>query len=131
MVLNPHNGPGASSSPDENYAREIPKLNSRPNVCTVGYVRIDYCKRDLEQVNKDLAKYSGWSTDSVGTTSLGVHGIFFDETPNHYSPKVATYLDSISATVKGLPGILEPRLVSGVMGRRLAFPAKDNLLAGY
>lgn len=114
--MNPHNGPGGApfSLPDEHYAREIPKLNARPNVCTVGYVRIDYCKRNKDEVFQDVATYAGWSrANDPGTgVTLGLHGIFFDETPNLYSKNVASYLDSANAQVKRSEGILGDRLVS-------------------
>ncbi|KAG9234923.1 Spherulation-specific family 4 [Amylocarpus encephaloides] len=110
IILNPHNGPGAGSMPDDHYSREIPKLNCQPNVCTVGYVRVDYCRRDMREVCQQIATYAGWSKD-FPRSGLGVHGIFFDETPNLYSDNVASYLDSVSQMVKDQPGILGDRLV--------------------
>jgi hypothetical protein len=104
VILNPHNGPGSSEFPDAKYAMEIPKLNTWPNVITVGYVRIDYCKRDLAGVFRDVTKYSG-SAD-------GVQGIFLDETPNLYTVSVASYLDGVDRFVKDTVGILGSRLVS-------------------
>jgi hypothetical protein len=77
----------------------------------VGYVRINYCKRDLGEVCKDVARYSGWSED-CSKPGLAVHGIFFDETPNHYSPNVAEFLDSVTQYVKDMSGILGDRVVS-------------------
>ena len=56
-------------------------------------------------------KYAGWSKDQI-TTGWGVHGIFFDETPNLYSDKAASYLNTVSQTVKATPGILGDRMVS-------------------
>ncbi|EPE31768.1 cell surface spherulin 4-like protein [Glarea lozoyensis ATCC 20868] len=115
IIVNPNSGPGGASFslPDEHYAREIPKLNARPNVCTVGYVRVDYCKRSLGEVFQEVATYAGWSrsTDRETGVTLGLHGIFFDETPNLYSRNVASYLDSVSARVKASEGILGHRLV--------------------
>jgi hypothetical protein len=104
VILNPHNGPGSSEFPDVKYAIEIPKLNAWPNVITVGYVRIDYCKRDLAEVFRDVTKYSGWAD--------GVQGIFLDETPNLYTASVASYLDGVDRFVKNTVGILGSRLVS-------------------
>lgn len=109
--MNPHNGPGAPPSPDADYSREIPRLNAFPNVCTIGYVRINYCKRHLTEVCKDVAKYAGWSKD-YAASGLGVHGIFFDETPNHFTAKAASYLNTVSQNVKDATGILGDRLVS-------------------
>ncbi|KAF7509257.1 hypothetical protein GJ744_008151 [Endocarpon pusillum] len=110
IILNPHDGPGSSPLPDEDYGREIRRLTARPNVRTVGYVRINYCKRDVTTVYEEIVKYAGWSKDHH-TTGWGVHGIFFDETPNLYSDKAASYLDIASQTVKATPGILGDRMV--------------------
>jgi len=110
IILNPHNGPGSSPLPDANYALEIPRLNSRANVRTVGYVRVNYCKKDLTEVCQEVARYGGWSKDYAGS-GLAVQGIFFDETPNQYSADVAAYLDTISRQVKDTFGILGDRMV--------------------
>lgn len=65
----------------------------------------------MTTVYEEIMKYAGWSNDHA-TTGWGVHGIFFDETPNLYSDKAAWYLDSASQTVKATPGILGDRMVS-------------------
>jgi Spherulation-specific family 4 len=70
----------------------------------VGYIRIDYCKRDLAEVFQDVTKYSSWAD--------GVQGIFLDETPNLYTASVASYLDGVDRFVKDTVGILGSRLVS-------------------
>lgn len=109
VILNPHNGPGAADFPDTNYAREIPRLNAYANVCKVGYVRINYCKRAMAEVCRDIGTYAGWAGDDA-RSGLAVQGIFFDETPNLYSASVATYLNTIDQVVKETLGI--ERLVS-------------------
>jgi spherulation-specific family 4 protein len=109
VIINPHNGPGESTLPDANYFREIQKLNAKSNVCTIGYVRVNYCRRNLEEVWQDVAKYGGWVTTSA--SSLGVHGIFIDETPNLYDVEQAEYLDKLSRHVKDTEGILGDRTV--------------------
>jgi hypothetical protein len=110
VILNPHNGPGESTFPDENYFREIQKLNAKANVYTIGYVRVNYCRRILEDVCQDVAKYGGWVTSSA-SSGLGVHGIFIDETPNLYDVTQAEYLDKLSQYVKDTEGILGDRTV--------------------
>jgi hypothetical protein len=65
----------------------------------------------MATVYEEIVKYAGWSNDHT-TTGWGLHGIFFDETPNLYSDKAASYLDSVSQTVKATPGILGDRMVS-------------------
>lgn len=115
VIINPHNGPGASSQPDVAYSREIGQLNSLPNVRLVGYVRINYCERDLAEVHEDVNKYAGWSaltSSHSAETSLAVHGIFFDETPNLYTEERANYLDDVTSLVKNSSGILGDRVVS-------------------
>ncbi|KAE8440742.1 hypothetical protein EG329_006621 [Mollisiaceae sp. DMI_Dod_QoI] len=109
IILNPHNGPGAASLPDESYSQEIPKLNSQPNVTTIGYIPVDYCKRNLIEVFRDVAKYAGWAKDKA-KTGLGVKGIFLDETPNVYSASKASYLDTVSEYIKASAGISGERL---------------------
>lgn len=125
VILNLHDGPGAADRPDTNYAREIPKLNACANVCTVGYVRINYCKRAMAEVCRDIGTYAGWAED-YARSGLAVHGIFFDETPNLYSATVATYLNTIDQTVKEMFGILTERLVSNfhspIKTETLCFP---------
>lgn len=111
IIINPHNGPGASSFPDEDYSREVPKLNVHSNVITVGYVHIDYCKRNLTEVFRDLAKYAGWAKHPT-QSNLGLQGIFVDETPNLYSSSKASYLDAVSQYIKSSAGISGKRLVS-------------------
>ena len=111
VILNPHNGPGESMLPDENYSREILKLNAMANVCTVGYVRVNYCQRDLAEVCRDVTKYGGWS-NQPDISGLAVHGIFVDETPNLYDAEKAKYLDTLSKCVKDTAGILGKRVVS-------------------
>lgn len=111
MILNPHNGPGASPLPDADYSREIPRLNTAANVCTLGYVCVNYCKRDLTDVCQDIAKYARWAKD-YAKSGLAVHGIFIDETPNHHSANAAAYLNTVDQFVKDTSGILGERLVS-------------------
>jgi hypothetical protein len=58
-------------------------------------------------VYSDIDVYSQWNK----TAGLGVHGIFFDETPTSGGPEVASYLKNISSAVKNATGILGPRFV--------------------
>jgi hypothetical protein len=85
-------------------------LNAKHNVTTIGYVRTDYCRRDVEDVFHDIEVYSGWPS---ATSHAGIHvkGIFFDETPNGWTEQVADYLDSITTRVKHDQGIQGARLV--------------------
>lgn len=97
--------------PGHDYVREVPKLNMHANVSTVGYIRIDYCKKPLSEVYAEIEAYAGWSQyhEHAG---LGVEGILLDETPNHYSEDRVEYLHAVGQHVKSTCGILGERLVS-------------------
>jgi hypothetical protein len=111
--VNPNSGPGERPLPGHDYVREVPKLNVHANVSTVGYVRIDYCKKPLNEVYEEIEAYAGWakSTD-YEKSRLGVGGILLDETPNHYTPERAEYLDAVHQYVKATEGLQGKRLVS-------------------
>ncbi|KAF2645200.1 hypothetical protein P280DRAFT_545224 [Massarina eburnea CBS 473.64] len=106
VIINPNSGPGSEPWwPNTDYVREVRKLNAYPNVQTVGYVATTYCKRSIEDVFADIAKYVSWSSDNR-YPGLGVTGIFFDETLNLFHEDVKEYLDAISIKVKNSEGIL-------------------------
>ncbi|CAG8959326.1 hypothetical protein HYFRA_00013096 [Hymenoscyphus fraxineus] len=121
VIINPHNGPGASSQPDAAYSRELGKLSVFANVRLVGYVRVNYCERNLAEVHEDINKYAGWSKTAIRSSSptpsdsaqmsVAVHGIFVDETPNSYTEERAMYLENVTSLVKKTPGILGDRVV--------------------
>ena len=72
---------------------------------TIGYVRTNYCKRKKTDVVKEVETYAAWRKD------FAVSGNFLDESPNHYSDKVAAWLDSVTRSIKNTNGILGDRLV--------------------
>ncbi|KAI9050300.1 hypothetical protein LZ554_005467 [Drepanopeziza brunnea f. sp. 'monogermtubi'] len=108
IIINPNSGPGKSALPDEDYSREITRLNRYPNVCLVGYVSVNWCKRDIEKVCKDIDKYAGWGQHGSG--ELAMRGIFFDESPNHHKPKRKTFMDAADARVKNAVGLMGTRM---------------------
>ncbi|KAJ5715451.1 uncharacterized protein N7483_012632 [Penicillium malachiteum] len=110
VIVNPNSGPGESPLPDENYSREVPRLNSYRNVYTVGYIRIDYCNKPHSEAYAEIERYAGWSKQ-YEETHLGVGGIFVDETPNHHNPERAEYLEELTKFIKNTPGILADRFV--------------------
>jgi hypothetical protein len=113
IVINPNSGPGEPPAPDANYSRELPLFNAKENVTTVGYVRMQYCKRSVEQVFDDVTVYGGWSKDHEATgNGIYVEGIFLDEAPNEWSHDVGKYLNVVSEKIKNTPGILGEKLVS-------------------
>ncbi|KAL4925214.1 spherulation-specific family 4 protein [Aspergillus undulatus] len=123
VIVNPNSGPGDTPLPDENYTREVSRLNSYANVQTVGYIRIDYCRRPLDESLAEIARYAGWS-EQVEARGLGVRGIFVDETPNHHSVERADYLSALTRAIKKSKGILGEKFVVHNPGT-----APDALLA--
>ncbi|KAH7116121.1 Spherulation-specific family 4 [Dendryphion nanum] len=111
VIVNPINGPGGPPWwPNEDYVREIPRLNAEPNVTTIGYIRIDYCRRPIEEVYEDIKTYADRATDPQ-FPGLGLEGIFVDETPNHHTEEFKNYLDAVDRYIKGIDGILGDRIV--------------------
>ncbi|PWY90402.1 hypothetical protein BO94DRAFT_565046 [Aspergillus sclerotioniger CBS 115572] len=106
IIINPNSGPGAHPSPDANYARELARLITYPNVTTVGYIRIDYCRKPLAQACEEIDRYASWAEKG-----LGVGGIMVDETPNHYHGGKEEYLLELKDWVKGREGLVGERLV--------------------
>jgi hypothetical protein len=92
---------------------EIQKINNFTNVQTVGYVRTAYATRNISDVLKDVATYSGWNTHANASTGtkLAVHGIFFDEAPSEYTSMNAEYMLTINQAVKNDKGFLGDRTV--------------------
>ena len=111
VIVNPNSGPGGVPIPSHDYVREVPKLNEPANVCTVGYIRIDYCRKPLSEVYAEIETYAGWPTASK-TAGLHVEGIYVDETPNHHSAERAEYLDDVCKHIKSMNGFPGKRLVS-------------------
>lgn len=111
VVVNPNSGPfngsGREPLPGHDYEREIPKLTVHGNVCTVGYIRIDYCKKPLPEVYEEIDTYGGW----VNIPGLGLKGILLDETPNHYTAERAKYLDAVGTYIKKAKGFTGEKLV--------------------
>lgn len=111
IVINPGNGPGPNTLPDANYTREIPSLASHANVRLLGYVHTSYATRNISLVRKDIEAYAAWPTAS-SNQGLAVRGIFFDETPQQYSPHSLAYLRSLADLTSGLDGFGSDPFVS-------------------
>ncbi|GAB7340912.1 hypothetical protein MBLNU457_7264t1 [Dothideomycetes sp. NU457] len=103
----PNSAPGRLSLPGHDYCREIPKLTASGNVSTIGYVRIDYCKKPLSEVFAEIETYAAWSREP----GLGVSGIFVDETPNHHSAHDEEYLNAIKHAIRSLSGFTGASLI--------------------
>jgi len=113
VIINPNSGPGDGSRPGHDYEREVPRLTSKPNVTTIGYVRVDYCKKPLHDACEEIDRFAGWVTKhGSDVPGLSVDGIYVDETPNHFSAGRKLYLEALHKHVKGKDGLLGQRLVS-------------------
>jgi Spherulation-specific family 4 len=109
VIVNPNSGPGGKPLPGYDYVREVPKLNAYANVVTVGYVRIDYCRKPLSEACDEIETYAGWTNENP---ALGLKGVLLDETPNHYSADRAGYLNALRQHIKATKGLGGERLVS-------------------
>ncbi|KAK3682050.1 Spherulation-specific family 4 [Podospora appendiculata] len=78
IIVNPANGPGAGSTPDENYLAALERLSLLPNTKIIGYVYCSYGERTLTEIVQDIETYRAWD---IQAPSLRVDGIFFDEAP--------------------------------------------------
>jgi hypothetical protein len=110
VIINPNSGPGAAPWwSNEDYIREIPRLNALPNVTTLGYVRASYCRRPLQDVLGDIETYDRRGRED---SRYRVDGIFLDETVNLYSEEAKRYLDNVDRRARDLMGIAGRELVS-------------------
>jgi len=100
-VINPSSGPWLNGSLDDNYQRELPNLNSKKNVLTIGYVRTNYTNRPMSEVLNDIDIYASWSKN---TTNIAMHGIFFDEAPNAFTASGEDYMQQVDAYAKNSTG---------------------------
>ncbi|KAK6362657.1 hypothetical protein TWF730_000112 [Orbilia blumenaviensis] len=101
IIINPSNGPGDELN--ANYRVGILRLNAAYNVNVVGYVFTDYGRRNIAEVETDIAKYASWGLFA---------GIFFDETPQGDNQSLShsiTYLKSITNNVRKTPGFIRQK----------------------
>ncbi|KAK6535870.1 hypothetical protein TWF281_000120 [Arthrobotrys megalospora] len=134
IIINPSDGPGEELNSD--YRINIHRLNAARNVKLVGYVFTDYGRRNVADVEAEIAKYASWGL---------FQGIFFDETPQGHNQSVEdsiTYLETITSNVRGTPGFLgqesvvihnpgtpavNPKLLS--LGQNFTVVAEDTFAA--
>ncbi|KAK1833936.1 Spherulation-specific family 4 [Podospora conica] len=113
IIVNPNSGPGTEPLPGGDYIREVPRLNAFPNVRTVGYIAVDYCRKPLDKVCDEISTYANWSRqygDQI--EGLYVEGIFVDETHNHFDDARMRYLERLKCFVKDeVEGLRGDRLV--------------------
>ncbi|KAL8679954.1 MAG: hypothetical protein Q9186_003819 [Xanthomendoza sp. 1 TL-2023] len=97
VVVNPNSGPGTTSFPtDPNIITGVSKLNSFPNVHTVGYVLTGWGSRDNTTVEAEVDVYASWA--QYGDADIHIGGIYFDEVgidiQNH--PEIIPHYQSLS-----------------------------------
>ena len=102
VIVNPQSGPGSFQYPDDQYSTAVQTLNAYPNVKTVGYVRTGYATRNISTVISEVNTYAGWASK---TSSLAMHGIFFDESPHEYVAEAVEYMRSVNQAVKNATGL--------------------------
>ncbi|KZV60595.1 hypothetical protein PENSPDRAFT_644167 [Peniophora sp. CONT] len=74
MIINPDDGPLATSDLGANYAACVPGLKTAgPDSVVLGYVRTNYGNQPEGKVHDDVDTYATWPTSYRPT------GIFFDE----------------------------------------------------
>ncbi|KAL5327305.1 hypothetical protein ACEPPN_004999 [Leptodophora sp. 'Broadleaf-Isolate-01'] len=103
-VVNPASGPGDGPVPDGNYTRDIPRLNSYPNIRTVGYVSTSWTNRNISLALADIQTYSKWATNST-IPNLGMRGIFLDETPATWTAESQEYLENVASAIRSDSGL--------------------------
>jgi len=122
VVVNPASGPGSGPTPDENFTREITRLNKYPNVRTIGYVAVDYGKKPPEKALADMDKYASWPSHNP---NLAMQGIFLDESPQFADAANTTYMERVRAKVKSLK-----ELSAGLLGKYIR-PCPCHFCAGF
>ncbi|KAL8838554.1 MAG: hypothetical protein Q9170_002096 [Blastenia crenularia] len=93
VVVNPNSGPGTTSYPtDANIIVGVSKLNSYPNVHTVGYVLTGWGSRSNATVSAEVDVYAKWA--SYESADIHIGGIYFDEVS--VDPAVIPHYQSLS-----------------------------------
>ncbi|KAL8786440.1 MAG: hypothetical protein Q9213_002756 [Squamulea squamosa] len=93
VIVNPNSGPGVYP-PDANYIAGLSKLNSYPNVITLGYVATNYTRVPYTTLASQIDVYAKWATYTTANISVG--GIFFDEVNNTASNNVYAYYKKVA-----------------------------------
>ncbi|KAK3331854.1 Spherulation-specific family 4 [Cercophora scortea] len=95
IIINPANGPGACSTPDDNYIAALERLSLLPNTKIIGYVYCSYGERPSTEVVQDIETYHTWE---IQGPSLRVDGIFFDEAP--VSSEHVSYMSDMTSVAR-------------------------------
>ena len=70
-----------------------------------------YAKRALADVLDDIEVYAKWA-ELGDNRSLGMQGIFLDETPSKWDDKSAKYLQNVAQRIKRIKGFGDSPLVN-------------------
>jgi hypothetical protein len=70
-----------------------------------------YAKRALADVLDDIEVYAKWA-ELGENRSLGMQGIFLDETPSKWDDKSAKYLQNLGQKIKSIKGFGDSPLVA-------------------
>lgn len=93
VIINVDSGPGGSA-PNSDFAEGTAKLNSYPNVETLGYVHTLFGDASLDEVNKNVSDWYSWN--EVTSSNVSIQGIFFDEVHNTEGDDTdVTYMQSL------------------------------------
>jgi len=99
VIINPDSGPGTNlTNPyptDPGYIAGISKLNSYPDVITLGYVDTSFTKTPYSTVISNISVYAEWASYTKANISIG--GIFFDDVNDTDSATVSNYYGNASA----------------------------------
>ena len=97
VVINPGDGPNTTTCPtDTDYISSISKMNSYPNVMTLGYVDTAFTNRAYSLVVQDIDTYASWWNCNEQGYNVSIDGIFFDDVSNKASSSVFTYMHNAS-----------------------------------
>lgn len=112
VIVSVDHGPSSSAWPSGVYLNPIKRLNTLPNVQTIGYIDTAYGSRDGDKVRTEIATYAGWNN-----TEIPMSGIYFDHTPAKDVNDTRQYLRNVSATVRHSDGFRQPSIVVHNPGR--------------
>lgn len=131
VIINPNSGPGTNPNSyptDPNYITGISKLNSYPNVITLGYTDTGFTQTPYAQVISNISTYAYWSSYTKANISIG--GIFFDDVSNSGAKAAVTYYRNASAyAYANVPSDVTPVVFNpGSLGPTALFNYCDTMV---
>lgn len=94
VIVNPNSGPGTTSYPtDPNMIACIAKMNSYPNVMTVGYVDTAHGDKALAAVTAEVDVYAKWASYN-SSANISIGGIYFDDVSSDETTTMYSYYQS-------------------------------------